>query len=207
MPSPEDRPEISVYQGSHIEAEISETDTTFTAKIRSSTGEIILFQYSPPGKVSVEIVSFAPPGSPAPEIVTGDRPQQSQTAEAEQSAETEKAVKLYGRSATEPFHATAPSGEPMVIVQFAEHPSWHEESFGNKEAGRIKDDTPYWQAAAFGEAASLLDGLPKGKASILIGYPKAYTKVGKGGKEEVISNGFQVVDRKAYPGTPKPRKP
>ena len=201
MPSAEDRPEISVYQGQHFEAEISETNTTFTAAVRSSTGETIVFAYSPPGKVSIDIVSFVPS---APEQ-QGQQARSLSEPEAEMTTETQHTVKLYGRSATQPFHAKAPSGEPMVIVQFAEHPSWHPDSYGNTEPGNIKDDTRYWQAAAFGEYAEVLAGLPKGKASILIGYPKAYRKVGRGGKAEIVSHGFQVVARKPYVATPRPR--
>lgn len=199
--------DVSVYQGNRFEAQISETADTFTAQVTDGKSTVV-FHYSPPDRISFEIVSFVSPGSPAPESAADDRPHvtaQSQEAEQAVPPEKEQAVKLYGRSATEPYKAKAPSGEPMVIVSFAEHPSWHQESFGNMQPGKIKDDTRYWQAAAFGSYAEELAGLPKGKASILIGYPKQYTKVGKGGKEETVSNGFQVVDRKPYVGTPKPR--
>jgi hypothetical protein len=93
----------------------------------------------------------------------------------------------------------------MTIVSFAEHPSYHPESLSNTEPEKVNKDTRYWQAAAFGKDAPLLSELPKGKACILIGYPKPITKVGKSGKEESVKNGFQVVDRKPYLGTPKPR--
>ena len=71
---------------------------------------------------------------------------------------------------------------------------------------KVKEDTCYWQAVTFGTYAHLLDNIPKGKAGILIGYPKAIQKVGKGGQEEIVKNGFQVVDRKPYLGTPKPKR-
>lgn len=206
MPHPEQPIDPSIYQGERFEAEISETATTFTAVVRSSK-ETVIFRYTPPGDMSFTVASSTTPlpASPVPEIVTDDRPQQP--AEAEYTPETQKTVKLYGRSATEPFRATAPSGEAMTIVSFAEHPSWHQDSHSNTEPAKVKEDTRYWQAVAFGEYAEELVGLPKGKASILIGYPKQYKKVGKGGQEETVKNGFQVVDRKPYPGTPKPRHP
>lgn len=70
---------------------------------------------------------------------------------------------------------------------------------------RSSHDTRYWQAAAFGHYAALLDGVPKGKACILIGYPKPITRVGKGGNQVTEHNGFQVVNKLPYLGTPKPR--
>jgi hypothetical protein len=194
MPSPEDRPEINVYQGQHFEAEISETADTFTAQINSGE-EVIVFSYTPPGQFHVEIVSFTPSSAP-----------RSLTSERVASPETEKAVRIYGRTATDPFKATAPSGEPMTIVSFAEHPSYHPESFANTEPDKVKKDTRYWQAAAFGQYAQLLDGIPKGKACILIGYPKPITRIGKEGKAETANNGFQVVNKQPYVGTPKPRQ-
>ncbi len=190
MPSPEQQPEINVYQGNTFEAEISETDTTFTAKVTNGE-ETIVFRYTPPGRVSFEVVSFTQPFAPVQEQET--------------TPEKEKAVSIYGRTATDVFPATAPSGEPMLIVSFAEHPSWDKDSFGNTEPAQNKNDTRYWQVAAFGKYTQLLEGLPKGKAGIMIGYPKEVTKKGKSGQEETVKNGFHLVNRKPYLGTPKPR--
>lgn len=200
--------DTSIYQGAGFEAEISETATTFTAVVRSNV-ETVIFQYSPPGDVSFKIVSATTPlPDSSAEIVTDNRPQQPipETPLA-LAAETQKTVKLFGRTATEVYRAIAPSGEPMTIVSFAEHPSWHTESQSNTEPEKVKEDTRYWQAAAFGTYAQVLHDLPKGKASILIGYPKTMKKVGKGGQEETIKNGFQVVERKPFLATPKPKKP
>jgi hypothetical protein len=201
MPTPEQRPAIQRYQGEQFQADLSESETTFIAEVTNGA-ETVIFVYTPPGKVSVEIIS-----SPALlEVAKASSAPLLTSAEQEDAAETAKTQKLYGRTATEPFHATAPSGEPMLIVSFAEHPSWQAESVSNAEPEKVKNDTRYWQAAAFGEHTSLLKDLPKGKASILIGYPKVITRVGKGGQEEVIKQGFQVVDRKPYLGTPKSSK-
>lgn len=201
MANPEQQPEIQRYQGEHFQADLSETETTFSAHVTNGT-ETVIFLYTPPGKVSVEIVA-----SPASlEGVKEASAASFVATEQDTAAETIKALKLYGRTATEVFHATAPSGEPMLIVSFAEHPSWHPESASNTEPQRVKGDTRYWQAAAFGEHTHLLEGLPKGKASILIGYPKTIKRVGKGGQEDVLKSGFQVIDRKPYLGTPKQSK-
>jgi hypothetical protein len=94
----------------------------------------------------------------------------------------------------------------MVIVPFAEHPTFHPDSLSNSEPEKVKNNTRYWQAAAFGEHTPLLEGLPAGKAYILTGYPKAFKKIGQGGKTEVVHNGFVVVGREAYPGLSKQRR-
>lgn len=198
MSSPEDRPEISVYQSQHFGAQLSETATSFTAQVTDGKN-VVVFTYTPPQTVAIEFIPFVAPSS-APESVT-DQPSQVPIPEQQ---ETEKTVSLYGRTGTDPFHATAPSGEPMTIVAFYEHPSWDKESFSHTTPEKIKQDSVYWQAAAFGDKAQLLDDIPKGKASILIGYPKKIKKVGQKGKEETIENGFMVMDRKPVLGTPKP---
>src|SRR5690349_8069218 len=99
MPSPEQSPEISVYQGNSFEAEISETTTTFTTVVRTRRGDTAVFRYSPPGDMSFQIVSSAPSLSPAPETVADDRQQiAAGSPETEAPPETEKTVKIYGRS-------------------------------------------------------------------------------------------------------------
>lgn len=194
MLHPEHEPASSVYQSDHFEAEISDTADTFTAKVTNGT-ETVLFRYTPPGHVSFELQQREATA------LTSLPSSQEQT----HSPEIEQAVRLYGRTATDPFHATAPSGDAMTIISFAEHPSWHPESFSNTQATYSKNDTHYWQVGAFGEHRGVLEGLPKGKACVLIGYPKEITKQGKGGKEETIKNGFHVVSREPFPGMPKPR--
>jgi hypothetical protein len=195
MPHAEHEPESSVYNSDHFAAEISETPDTLTAKVTSGT-EIVIFRYTPPGQVSVELLQ----GKQASVL-----PLPSSSGEQQQSPETEPTVRIYGRTATDPFSATAPSGDPMLVVSFAEHPSWDTQSFSNTHAKYTKNDTRYWQVAAFGDYRQVLEGLPKGKACVLIGYPKEIKKQGKAGKEETIKSGFAVVSREAYRGMPKPR--
>ena len=194
MPPPEQEPKSSVYQSNYFEADISDTPETFIAKVTNGE-ETVIFRYTPPGHVSFELQH----GEPV--ALTSLPSSQEQM----HSSETEKAVRIYGRTATDPFHATAPSGDDMIVVSFAEHPSWHTDSFSNAQAIYTKGDTRYWHVAAFGEHRRVLEGLPKGKACVLIGYPKEITKVGKGGKEETEKNGFQVVNREDFKGKPKPR--
>src|SRR5690349_19009327 len=55
MPSPEQH-----YQGEHFQADLSETDTSFMAQITNGA-ETVIFQYTPPGKVSFEVVSSPVP--------------------------------------------------------------------------------------------------------------------------------------------------
>lgn len=194
MPYSEQEPTSSIYQSNHFEAEISDTAETFMAKVTNGA-ETVIFRYTPPGQVSFELQygeSVATSSLPSPHEYTP-------------APEIEKVVKIYGRTATEVFSATAPSGEAMVIVSFAEHPSWNKDSLGNTELDKVKKDTRYWQVAAFGTNTPLLEGVPKGKAMVMIGYPKDITKKGKSGQDETVKNGFHLVNTKPYLGTPKPR--
>lgn len=63
--------------------------------------------------------------------------------EQEDTPEPEKAVKLYDRTAKERYHATAPSGDAMMVVPFAEYPSFHKDSFSNREMEKVKEITRY----------------------------------------------------------------
>lgn len=162
------------WQGQQFEAEISETDTSFTARIAYGD-EVVLFTYSPPGKVEV---MFNPAPLPTPE----------------QAAEPEKpkTVKLRGRIGTEIRRKPSPTGGTMAVFSFAEHPNRAVWSYSNTLAEKTEKDTVWWAVVAFDEDVQLLDSASKGKEYDIECFANNVWKETKEGREITVT-GLRLV--------------
>src|SRR5712692_6710373 len=137
---------------------LEETDTSITLRI--GRGEkVVVFTYSPPGRVTFE---FNPPTQPDQKPL----PEQK-----------EKPVKLRGRIGTEIRRKQSPTGGDMAVFSFAEHPNRAIWSYSNTLEKKPEKDTIWWPIAAFDENVALLDGAAKGREYDIDCFPRSWTEI------------------------------
>ena len=159
---------------------INETDTSITLEIAHGT-EVVLFTYTPPGKVVFEF-------NPALQE------QQEPTLETK-----EKPVKLRGRIGTKIHEKDSPTGGKMAVFSFGEHPDRAVWSYSNTLEKKPEKDTVWWRVAAFDENISLLAGVDKGNEYDITCFPRSWKEL-TDGKEKTIDGlylvGIQSVGRR-----------
>lgn len=151
---------------------LEETETSITLRI-SQGDEVVLFTYTPPGKVVIEInPATQPDKEPSPE-------------------EKEKPVKLRGRIGTEIRQKKSPTGGDMAVFSFAEHPNRAIWSYSNTLPIKPEKDTVWWSVAAFDENVTLLAGAAKGREYDIDCFPRSWTDTKEG--REITVNGLYLV--------------
>jgi hypothetical protein len=150
---------------------VQETDTSITLEIAHGT-EVVLFTYSPPGKVVFEFNPVL---------------QQEQ----EPTPEKQKPVKLRGRIGTDIRRKASPTGGYMAVFSFAEHPNRAVWSYSNTLEKKPEKDTVWWPVAAFDEDIQLLDEAEKGREYDIECFPNSWkdTKDGR----EITVNGLRLI--------------
>jgi hypothetical protein len=158
-------------QSQFIITRLEETATSITLRI--GRGEaLVIFTYSPPGKVVFEV---HPPTQPNQEI----------------TPEKEKPVKLRGRIGTEIRRKPSPTGGTMAVFSFAEHPNRAIWSYSNTLEKKPEKDTVWWPVAAFDEHVALLDTAAKGREYDIDCFPRSWTDTKEG--REITVNGLYLV--------------
>ncbi len=165
---------------------VSENDTSITLEI-SHAAEIVLFTYTPPGKVVFEF-------NPAL--------QEQQ----EPTPEEPKPVKLRGRIGTKIHEKDSPTGGKMAVFSFGEHPDRAVWSYSNTLEKKPEKDTVWWRVAAFDENISLLAGVVKGNEYDITCFPRSWKELADG-KEKTIDGlylvGLQPVVRRTNKQPPQ----
>jgi hypothetical protein len=146
---------LAVAEREFIITPLEETATSITLRIGRGE-EVVVFTYSPPGKVVFE---FNPTTQP----------------EQEPTPDKEKPVKLRGRIGTEIRRKKSPTGGDMAVFSFAEHPNRAVWSYSNTLENKPEKDTIWWPVAAFDEYVSLLDGASKGREYDIDCFPRSWT--------------------------------
>lgn len=152
---------------------IQETDTSITLEVTHGT-EVVLFTYTPPGKVVFE---FNPATLPTPELAA--------------ALEKSKPVKLRGRIGTDIRRKPSPTGGQMAVFSFAEHPNRAVWSYSNTLPNKPEKDTVWWPVAAFDEDVALLDGAVKGREYDIECFPNSWKETKEG--REITVNGFRLI--------------
>lgn len=164
---------------------VNETDTSITLEI-SHAAEVVLFTYTPPGKVVFE---FNPAKEPAPMTETKEKP-----------------VKLRGRIGTKVNEKDSPTGGKMAVFSFAEHPDRAVWSYSNTLETKPEKDTVWWRVAAFDENVSLLAGAVKGIECDITCFPRSWKEI-IDGKEKTVDGlylvGIQSVRRRTNKQPPE----
>jgi len=166
-------------QGKFTQQTINETETSLTLQITYGQ-EVVVFTYSPPGKVVVE---FNPAVEQKPE---------------EPTPEPEKPVMLRGRFGI-PFHVKeSPTGGTMAVSSFGEHPSRAIWSYSNTLPQKPQKDTVWWQVAAFDERVELAKSIIIGSQEYDITcFPRTWKETEKNGKEKTV-NGLYLLNAQPF---------